>query len=89
MAVKFNAPVVLVDTLNNLMPMSGATEEYNKGIVVGIVGCLMAQGLTFLQAADVVACYLNNGANLHAPEGWKAEIAKGMVQRGKVWRQAV
>lgn len=43
--------VILKDVLHNLHPRSGATPEYARGILVGVVATLMATGKSFEQAS--------------------------------------
>ena len=46
--------VLIKDALYNLHIASGSTIEYAKGVLVGVVSGLMAQGLTFMEVANIV-----------------------------------
>lgn len=64
----------LTDALSNLSPTSGASSDYNRGLLVGIVSGLMATGLSFEQALQYVAqacpeTYKN--CLLLLPESWR------------------
>ena len=45
---------LLADALYNLMPDSGATDDYRKGIICGIVSSLMASGKSFDKSIQTV-----------------------------------
>lgn len=72
--------VTIKDALHIFHPNSGASDEYCKGLVVGIVAGLMAMGLPWIQAISQVAANLPNpGAtrNLDShtlPVGWETDI---------------
>jgi len=66
------------DLMHNLMPDSGASDEYRRGIIVGAATALVATGARLSGALGVlVLCTkvgnLPNLANL-APESWRGEI---------------
>ena len=46
--------VRIKDALYNLSPGSGSSNDYNRGIVVGIVSALLSAGFSFDDAKKVV-----------------------------------
>jgi hypothetical protein len=46
--------VTLKDALNNFAPRSGASDEYCKGLVVGLAAGLIAGGLTWREATTAI-----------------------------------
>lgn len=59
MSITLTAPVTLKDTLNNMAPGAGES-NFAKGVLVGVVGTLMAAGLSFADAIKL--------ASDHAPK---------------------
>lgn len=51
-------PNILRDSLYNLSPDSGSTTQYNRGIVLGIVSLLMAEGKSFEESINIVKNHL-------------------------------
>ena len=60
-----NRKIYLIDTLYNLSEKSGSSTDYGRGVLVGVVCTLMAQGRTLQQAVAEVKKYL--------PEDWRLE----------------
>lgn len=58
----------LRDTLYNLHQNSGASDEYRKGVLVGVVGALMACGYTWRAAINTVAANLPDTGAILTPE---------------------
>lgn len=62
---------VLRDTLYNTSEQSGATPEYARGIMVGIVAALVADGMSFKDAFALANANLpSDPMNGIIPEGW-------------------
>jgi hypothetical protein len=62
---------ILRDGLYNLSPDSGSDTQYNRGIVLGIVSVLMAEGKSFEESINVVKKHLPK--NFHysqVPPAW-------------------
>lgn len=81
---------VLRDTLYNLHQSSGASDEYRKGIIVGVVGGLMAgHGLTFQQAIMQCAHHMpDSGCRLSAasvPDCWMVNLGMAMAALNKTY----
>lgn len=85
--LKFRNETSLKDALYNLHPSSGATVEYCIGLTVGIVASMQAQGLTFRQGIDVIACYCPENSRLAVPGSWLIELQAALLARGKKWKQ--
>lgn len=70
-------PTLLKDTLNNWTPTSGANYEYCEGIAVGVVGALMACGMSFEDAIAQVAIFMPKDTRLPVPvpPTWLAPLA--------------
>lgn len=66
------------DALYNLHPRSGATPEYSKGVIVGVVAMVMAyETLNWEAAVSIIKPFMPAGADLsRLPETWKAEFEK-------------
>lgn len=78
---------VLRDALYNLHPTSGATDEYRKGLLVGVVaGLIAAKGLSWEQAIQVCAGHLPAGAIVNAdtvPQTWLIALTAEAERKGK------
>jgi hypothetical protein len=70
---KLKHAMMITDALGNLSPDSGASKDYNKGLVVGLVAGLMATGLDFTAALKYVTGHQPQGIDLRAflPENWR------------------
>lgn len=55
----------LKDALYNTCEKSGASVDYGKGVVVGIVSALMGEGHSFKVAWQITSCSL--------PKDWRIE----------------
>ena len=66
--------VILADALYNLHPQSGASEDYCKGIVLGMVTALMARGDSFNDALANVAMHVPYGVRIIAPDAWQQQF---------------
>ena len=72
--------VIIKDALHIFHPNSGASDEYCKGLVVGIVAGLMAMGMPWIQAIAQIASNLPNPDTTRKldshtlPVGWKTDI---------------
>lgn len=81
----------LRDVLFNMHQSSGATDEYRKGIIVGVVAGIMATNprITWKQAIEQVAFHMPDAGTrisiATVPETWFAEIATCMGKYGKRW----
>ena len=65
----------LRDALYYTHEKSGASIEEGRGIVVGIVSCLMAQEKTFKYALEIVRCSLPFDYRKECiPESWRKEF---------------
>jgi len=65
-------PILIRDALNNLAPRSGSSPEYNRGIIVGIVAALMADGSTFYTAIQKIIQNLPKQYDREAiPAAWR------------------
>ena len=71
-------PVRLKDAMANFSPRSGASDEYCKGLIVGVVSALMATGMTWRNAIAHAAnsmpsdARMQNGASV--PESWVGSL---------------
>lgn len=52
---------ILKDALYNLTPGSGAKTDYCRGLIIGIVSALMAQGKSHIEAAHIIRDNLPKG----------------------------
>ena len=70
--------VVLKDTMYNFHPTSGASDEYCKGLLVGVVGALMATGMSWNDAIAHAAINMPDGArmqeNTSVPFSWAGKL---------------
>ena len=85
--MKIIYPVLLKDTLNNLLPTSGANEDYQKGIVVGVVGALMSTGMSYKEAITQVAIHMPDDGKkpvLAFPEAWLKDITAAREKHRKL-----
>jgi hypothetical protein len=65
----------LRNALYNLAPDSGASEDYCRGLVAGVVCTLVAQGLGFPEACKIVQKHLpTNFRPGGIPECWKDNL---------------
>lgn len=55
--MKLASPPVLRDTLGNINPGSGASDDYCRGLIVGVTAGLMAAGEPFEDALTQVAAH--------------------------------
>lgn len=80
------AETMLKDTLYNMDSHSGASTEYSKGLVVGVVGTLMAAGFKFDDAIDTIAQYMPNKrtTRLTVPPSWEHRLSACLLARGKM-----
>lgn len=80
--------VMLRDALYNMDYHSGASEDYAKGLVVGVVSTLMAEGFSFEEAIDTVAQYMPNTktTRLTVPPSWAYKLSACLLARGKMCR---
>jgi hypothetical protein len=73
-------PVVLKDAMYNFAPDSGASEEYCKGLIVGLVAGLMATGMTWRNAVAQAAIAAPKTARIGVesmPESWIDSFRNG------------
>lgn len=68
--------IMLVDCLCNFSPTSGASDDYNRGLVIGMVSGLMATGMSFDEALEQTAkacpnTYISRLDLL--PESWRED----------------
>ncbi len=69
--MKIKNEVTLKDALFNLTMRSGASDEYCKGLVIGIVSAVLAiSGCSFEAAFTVVTNHLPNEAYRQTPKSW-------------------
>jgi hypothetical protein len=74
------------DTMYNLHPTSGASDEYCKGLLVGVVGALMAVGMSWDEAISHAAINMPDGARMHCtPESWVDRVMVEYVSSHKVY----
>lgn len=67
------------DALYNLHPRSGASEQYGRGIVVGIVTTIMADGVEFDTALKSVCRMCPKAARIACfPEEWRAQAQRNL-----------
>lgn len=70
---------VLKDCLYNLNQSSGASDEYCKGIVVGIASLLVSQGASLDDAMYTIALHLPKSHRAIAdvaPESWADDLQR-------------
>jgi hypothetical protein len=86
MKAKARSEVMIKDALYNLDARSGASEDYCKGLLVGVVSAWMAAGLSFQDAIDEVARLMPHapGTRLACPEPWKDALAASLKELGVV-----
>lgn len=77
---------MLRDALYHMDYRSGASEDYAKGLVVGVVSTLMAEGFSFEEAIDTVAQYMphTKTTRLTVPSVWKRRLSACLLARGKM-----
>jgi hypothetical protein len=79
--------VKLADVLYNMHDKSGATDDYRKGVLVGVVSALVATGLDFNQAITQVAFHMPDvGSRLYSgtvPDSWRESLLTRMLALGK------
>ena len=77
--------VNLKDALYNMDHKSGASEEYARGLVVGVVSMLMSS-MTFDEAMDTVAEYMPNTktTRLTVSDSWERKLSACLLARGKM-----
>lgn len=69
--------VWLRDALYNFSPRSGASEEYCKGLLVGVVSALVATGVEWRAAITHAAINMPEDARIGpdtVPESWGLEL---------------
>lgn len=67
-------PTVLIDTLHNLHYRSG-NAQHAKGVLVGVVGTLMAIGFTYRSAIELCSKYAPKRVYIDGvPESWLADM---------------
>jgi hypothetical protein len=69
--------VLIKDALNNLLPRSGATDDYCRGLVLGVVAALMATKFDgdFDRAFYLVKWLLPTGYRVEGiPEPWRKSL---------------
>ncbi len=81
---------VLADTMYNMHQSSGCSDEYRKGLMVGVVGGLMAgHGLTFHQAIAQCAFHMPDAgcriSPASVPEAWFVDIGRAMEALQKTY----
>lgn len=70
--------VMIKDALYNTHVHSGASVEYGRGVVVGLVAGMMAMGVTFGEACGYVVRALPNGYREDCiPVGWHRHLKPG------------
>lgn len=74
-------PVTLKDALYNLVPKSGASDEYCKGLIVGIVSSMMACGVSYKDAIAHLAIHLplDPETRIAVPPSWEADVLAAMA----------
>lgn len=84
--LKPHAETILRDALYNMDHHSGASEDYAKGLVVGVVSTLMAEGFSFTEALDTVAQYMPNTktTRLTVPPSWEYKLSTCLLSRNKM-----
>jgi hypothetical protein len=85
---KIKNNVRLVDVLANWCPDSGASQEYNKGIAVGVVSTLMAMGYAFDAALAELAKHAPS--TFHVPDSWTEDYIDertSLSLAGKLYHQ--
>ena len=66
---------MLKDALHNLDGASGASDEYCKGLVVGVVATLMAAGMTYPRAIALVIRDMPDGVSPERlPEAFRSDF---------------
>jgi len=74
---------LLRDALYNVHPKSGASTQYGRGIVVGIIAVLMANGMEFNAALKRVCNLCPLKARIACfPEEWRGEVNRIMAYTG-------
>ncbi len=70
--LRITRPTVLRDVLHNLSPSENGNEhDFSRGALVGVVSTLMAMGLDFLGALEIVKKHLpSQVARQRVPESW-------------------
>jgi hypothetical protein len=79
-------PTALKDTLHNLASDSGASTDYCTGIVVGVVGALMATGKSYSDAISIVAANFpakHYNPRIAVPESWVPDL---MTELAAMWK---
>lgn len=75
--MKISKPVVLKDCLYNLHMSSGASDDYCKGLIVGIAALMVAAGYSLDHALQVIALHMPASHRALAdctPESWATDL---------------
>lgn len=82
-------PTLIRNTLYSMHTSSGASDEYRKGILVGVMGVLTALGMTYTDALKLCASYLpDTGTRISpksVPQCWFVDLGKEMTRLGKTY----
>lgn len=78
MSINPKMPTMLKDALYNVHTDSGASADYSRGLVVGVVSTIMAmEGVSFETAVSIVRCHLPRGYRPERlPEAFREDFAK-------------
>lgn len=80
MRKKIVNPARLRDAMANYAKNSGASDEYCRGVIVGVVSGLMATGFDFDDALDLARTAISDDESRrdltpeNFPESWETEI---------------
>ncbi len=71
---------LIKDALNNLLPDSGASDDYCQGIILGLMSAIMAKGMTFDRALNHLAKLARPQVRMSGvPECWKEDWKKAIA----------
>ena len=72
-------PVILKDALHNVCAESGASDDYSRGLVVGVVSALMAAtGMSYNDVVLIVANHLPYPFDpIRIPTNWRNDFIGG------------
>lgn len=76
MSIKLERPNLLKDALYNASASSGASKDYSKGLIVGVVSTIMAmEAVSFEEACRIVRDNLpRRVAAYRIPEAFRGEL---------------
>lgn len=79
MSHEINQMNLIRDALHNLHTQSGASIEYGKGVIVGLVSALMSMGMSHTECMIMIANnWQFNYRKACIPECWQEQIKKNL-----------